>query len=117
MFMQIQINSGDNVTLDAATALHIEEQLRGILARFEDSLTRIEMHLSDDSAARSTGSDIRCALEARPAGLDPLGVTHHAGDPLEAARGAGRKMARQLDSVLGRRSETKGGDSIRGGGA
>jgi ribosome-associated translation inhibitor RaiA len=115
--MHIQVNTGDNVTVDAATALRIEEQIRGALARFERDLTRVEVHLSDDTAARSTDGDIRCAIEARPTGREPVGVTHNAGDVEGAASGAGRKMARKLDTVMGRRSDVKGSETIRGGGA
>ncbi|NAZ37481.1 HPF/RaiA family ribosome-associated protein [Rubellimicrobium sp. CFH 75288] len=115
--MHIQVNTGDNVTVDAGTAARIEQAVRSAIGRFEREITRVEVHLSDDTAARSTDGDIRCAMEARPTGRDPVGVTHNAGDVEGAAAGAARKMARKLDTILGRRSDVKGGATIRGGGA
>ena len=59
--------------------------------------------------------DKRCTLEARVAGHAPLAVSHEAGKVADAMHGALDKLARKLDSTLGRARDANGRDSIRGG--
>lgn len=68
----------------------------------------------DESAANESVGDIRCLLEARPTGQDPVVVTHHAESVAAALGGATDKLDALLASKLDRRRENKGGDTIRG---
>jgi hypothetical protein len=45
---------------------------------------------------------MRCLLEARLAGLQPIAVSHEAATLQEAVAGAADKLKRSLDSSLGR---------------
>jgi ribosome-associated translation inhibitor RaiA len=73
------------------------------LERFSDQVTRVEVHLSDENSdKKSGGADIRCLLEARLAGRQPVAVTDEAATLEQAVDGAVRKMRRSLDSTLGR---------------
>jgi predicted transcriptional regulator of viral defense system len=73
-----------------------------LLDRFADRITRVEVHLSDVNAQKG-GQDIRCVVEARAAGLDPVAVDDTAEDVERAVRGAAGKLQRALDSRLGKR--------------
>ncbi len=112
--MQIQINTDHNIDASEAVVARVEVEIRAVLARFAEHLTRIEAHLSDESAGRSSGDDKRCMLEARPAGRAPVAVTHHAATVDEATRGALHKLQRLLDSRSGSAGERTARDSIRG---
>ena len=96
--MEIQVNTDHNVTAHQARIADIEVEVRDILAHFADHLTRVEVHLSDESAGRSSGEDKRCMLEARPAGRASVAVTDHAATVDEALRGALHKLKRLLDN-------------------
>jgi len=101
--MHIQINTDDNITNSDALAERIEATLRDVLERFSDQVTRVEVHLSDENSdKKSGGADIRCLLEARLAGRQPVAVTDEAATLEQAVDGAVRKMRRSLDSTLGR---------------
>src|SRR5829696_8201924 len=76
--MQIQVHTDRNVDVSAGIIERIEAELESALSRFSDQITRVEVHLGDESAGRSGGADKRCMLEARPAGQQPVAVTHHA---------------------------------------
>jgi ribosome-associated translation inhibitor RaiA len=102
--MIIQINTDDNINQPDALTQQIEATVRDILDRFADQVTRVEVHLSDENSDKKSGSaDMRCLLEARVAGLQPVAVTDTAATVAQAVDGAVRKMRRSLDSTLGRR--------------
>ena len=64
--------------------------------------TRVEIHVSDENAAKGGDDDKRCTMEARITGHQPVAVTHHAGTLREAITGAAHKLQRSLDHTLGR---------------
>ncbi len=77
--------------------------IQGTLDRFSDRLTRVEVHVGDVNSNKKTGiADIRCMLEARLAGLQPIAVSHHAATVDRAVAGAADQLSRSLDSTLGR---------------
>lgn len=98
--MQIQINTDNNIQgsqelTQTATAIISNE-----LDRFSEKLTRIEAHINDTNSHKSGQDDIRCMLEARPEGMQPVAVTHHAGDTDQAVRGAAEKMKSMLSTLF-----------------
>jgi ribosome-associated translation inhibitor RaiA len=111
--MQIQFHTGKNLDVGEGLVRRIEAEVEDALARYGGQVTRVEFHLSDENAGRSAGMDKRCTLEARPAGQQPVAVTHRAASPYEACSGAVLKLATMLESRFGRSGSRKGGDSIR----
>ncbi len=103
MIMKIQVNSDSSVEGSEAHALTVETTIHSALDRYGDRLTRVEAHLSsDDSGADTSHPGIRCLLEARPTGMDPVVVTG-SGDTIErACHDATQKMQSLLDSTFGR---------------
>jgi hypothetical protein len=111
--MQIQINTDDNIAGREELAHRVEAVVNSALSRFSNKITRVEIHLSDENAGKSANNDKRCLMEARPAGRQPISVTHQ-GDTLEEAyTGAAEKLQRSLESSMGRQSGQKGGATIR----
>ena len=101
--MKIQLNTDRNVEGNEALALMIEAEVGSALERYEDRLTRVEVHRSDESGEKEgSGADKRCMLEARPAGMQPVVVTDFAETLEEAVVGATRKMQSLLNSTFGR---------------
>jgi tetrahydromethanopterin S-methyltransferase subunit A len=101
--MQVQVNTDRNITGDAAAIDLVEAMVRDALDRFSAKITRVEVHLSDQNSNKKGGSDdLRCAMEARVAGLQPIAVTHSAASMEEAANGAAGKLKRSLESTFGR---------------
>jgi hypothetical protein len=92
----------------------IESSVEAALAHFGSHLTRVEVHLSDESAGRSTGADISFRLEVRPEGRNPKFATDNAATVDEALSGALTKMKHVLDSTFGKLDQRKGGSSMGG---
>lgn len=107
MSMQFQFNSDSSVMGTENVAERIEAVVRQKLARFEDRLTRLEVHVSDENANKGGADDKACMIEARPRGGKPLGVTAHAGKVDDAARKAANTLAERLERHFGKESKHK----------
>ena len=105
--MQFQFNSDSSVMGTDNVAERIENQVRAKLARFEERLTRVEVHVSDENGRKGGADDKTCTIEVRPRGDRPIGVTEHAADVDTAARKAANTMAQRLERVLGREERHK----------
>ena len=103
MPMQVQINAGHNVTIDAATEQSLTSGITSHLAHFSDRITRVELHLSDeDGADRSGPCQMLCMLEVRLAGRQPDIVKATAATVDLAVRDATHKMHHLLDGIFSR---------------
>jgi ribosome-associated translation inhibitor RaiA len=101
--MIILINTDHNIDGDDALTRAIEATVRGTLDRFSEQLTRVSIHLSDENSDKKFGTeDMRCMLEARLAGLQPISVSHSAGSVEQAVDGAVEKLKNSLESTIGR---------------
>lgn len=114
--MKVIINTDHNIPLGNNSIAEMESLVESSLEYFESRLTRVEVHLTDGSAGRSTGDDIRCRLEARPEGLNPEIVTDNASSVDAAVSGALQKMTRVLETTFGRLDDPRKGGSPVGGG-
>jgi hypothetical protein len=112
--MQVQLNTDNHVQGDDKLAAWVDATISAKLDRFREHVTRVEVHLSDTNAGRGGETDKRCTLEARPAGRQPVAVTHDAGTVADALTGAVGKLVRALDTAQGRARDAHGRDSIRG---
>ena len=99
--MQIQINSGDRETRGVNKEA-IRNEVRNAVERYQDRITRVEVHLKDVNGPKS-GNDKQCTMEARVAGLDPMAVTADSDDLWTAIVDAAGKLQRKLQSDLEKR--------------
>jgi ribosome-associated translation inhibitor RaiA len=111
--MQILVNTDHNIEGHEALTLHIKADVRDALERFDDQITRVEVHLRDENGAKSSKDDKRCRMEARCAGRQPESVSHDGTSLQEAYDGAAKALQRLLETTLGRSHEHKGAASIR----
>ena len=115
--MQIRIHAphaaGASVSIDDWARRSLQEAL----SRFANELSALEVHFSDDNAARVSADHKRCTLEARLHGREPLAVQHQAERLDEALQGARAKLERALERELDKRRDAqhRQRDSIRHG--
>lgn len=104
--MKIQINTDKNISGDETLAQSVEDVLRFDLGRFSEQITRVEVHLSDEnSAAKSGMTDMRCLLEVRLAGEQPIAISEQAQTVEGAVTVATKKMVNLLETELGKRGK------------
>ncbi|RYD81132.1 MAG: HPF/RaiA family ribosome-associated protein [Sphingobacteriales bacterium] len=72
------------------------------LSRFDEHITRVEVHLGDENGNKEGAADKRCTIEARLEGKDPVAVIHHADSYEIAVDGALDKIEGMLDKMLER---------------
>jgi ribosome-associated translation inhibitor RaiA len=106
--MQIQINTDHNVPGREALSAHVSAVVESALSHVKERVTRVEVHLSDENGPKTGARDMRCAMEARLADLQPVAVTDEAATLHQAIDGAAEKLARLIEHTLGRlRDERK----------
>ena len=105
--MQFQFNSDSSVMGTENVAERIEAHIRQKLGRFEDRLTRLEVHVSDENARKGGADDKTCTIEARPRGGKPIGVSAHADKIDDAARKAANTLAQRLERHFGKAERHK----------
>jgi ribosome-associated translation inhibitor RaiA len=100
--MKIQINTDNNITGREALAEHAEATVEHTLGHLAEHITRVEVHLSDENAAKGGIHDKRCMMEARLENHQPVAVTDDAETIAQAIDGAAEKLKRLLDHTLAR---------------
>jgi ribosome-associated translation inhibitor RaiA len=100
--MNIQINTGKDVIISEELRASLTYLLSEELSRYNDQITRLEVHLSDEDGNKDGLNDKRCMLEARVVSRQPIAVTDHAGTHEEAVNGAIDKLKTSLKTILGR---------------
>jgi ribosome-associated translation inhibitor RaiA len=113
--MNIQVNTDRHIQGGAELTQQVENAVEGAIGRFADRITRVEVHLSDEnSSAKTHGDDIRCMMEARIAGMQPVNVEHRDVSLDQAIEEAAGKLKRLLDRTLDRKDDPKGRTSFSG---
>lgn len=102
MAMKFQLNTDVHIDGTETLAAQVRATVEQALDRFSAHITRVEVHLSDENGGKGGQHDQRCMLEARLEGRQPVAVTDQAATLDQAVQGAAQKLARLLDSTLGR---------------
>lgn len=100
--MTIQLNAGNNLSINDEYAEKLKEILSTELDRFSDNLTRLEVHLSDENSHKDSKNDKKCVLEARLKGRQPVAVTDTGDTYDQAVDNAIEKLKAMLDTIMGR---------------
>lgn len=98
--MTIQFNTDNNLSVHEGFREKLEAMLNGELKRFEEIITRLEVHLSDENGQKKGQDDKRCLLEARVKNKNPLVVTAYASNYEVAAKDAAEKLKKTLSALV-----------------
>ena len=98
--MIIQINSDNNVEVTEALTDYINAEVAKSLHRFEEQVTRLEIHFRDENGAKGGADDKRCLIEARMEGHNPFAATCHDDNIQKAFHGAIDKIKHSLSKEM-----------------
>ena len=98
--MQIQVNTDNFIHGDERVIEVAELAVSNDLEHMSDRLTRVEVHLKDQNADKHGPEHIRCTMEARPRGMDPIAANSDAADIQAALKGAAKTLRGRLSSAL-----------------
>ena len=107
MWMQVQINSDNNISMHNRLSDSIGAYINNLLQRFDPYLTRVEVHLTGENVRKPGPKDKRCVLEARAKRHQSLVVTNKSTDIEDAFSGAAAKMHKQLENTYGRLADKR----------
>lgn len=100
--MIIQFNTDKNISGNekkvAAYSALIEDELR----MYSSHITRLEIHLSDENGNNNGPNTMRCMIEARVEGLQPIAVTDLGDTHYKAVTGALNKLSASLNTIMGK---------------
>lgn len=102
--MDFLFNTGNKVEADARRmGNHFEARFRERLGRFEQRLSRIEVHVGDNDGTRREGpAGIEATIEARPYNGQPLTASDRAATAEDAIGSALQKLVSRLDATFGK---------------
>jgi ribosome-associated translation inhibitor RaiA len=100
--MTIQINTDKNIEGSERCNDYFTSMIEEELSRFDDRITRIEVHLSDENGSKEGQADKRCLLEARLEGRQPIAVSNMADNHAQAVNGAIEKLKSSLETIIGK---------------
>ena len=100
--MQVLVRHDDHIQGSERLIELVTAAVEGGLERFGEHITTVEVHLADENGPKIAGDDIRCTVEVRFEGHQPIAVTHKAKDLEVAVDEAVDKVSRMLDHQLGR---------------
>ena len=100
--MQINVNTDNTIDKHQGLDDHVESVVQSSIGRFSDQVTRVDVHLSNENKQKKADGGQYCMMEARVSGYAPVVVHEHSADLHQAVQNAGSKLARALDSALGR---------------
>ncbi|MGF1612703.1 MAG: HPF/RaiA family ribosome-associated protein [Gammaproteobacteria bacterium] len=113
--MQIQVNTDSHIEGGAKLTRRVEVVIENAVGRFSDRITRVAVHLTDESSSAKDGDDDkRCVIEARLAGLQPIAVSHQGPALEQALSGAADKLEKSLRRMLGRLDDPRARSSSSG---
>jgi len=100
--MTIQFNTDNNITGREDFTAPLIALIKDNLSRFNDQITRVEVHLSDENSNKHGVNDKRCLIEARLQGRQPVAVTNLADTEEQAVSGAIDKLKASLETIVDR---------------
>lgn len=103
--MQIQVNTDHHVKGGDLLQQYVENLLNDVLDSFKDQVTRVEVYIADENSHKGGEDDLRCTIEARIRGLNPIAVTHHAENINTAIDGAADRISRSVRKTVEKRRE------------
>ncbi|MCC6951977.1 MAG: HPF/RaiA family ribosome-associated protein [Phycisphaerales bacterium] len=89
--LPIHIKPG-NLQTSAAIEAWVRRKLAGTFRRYGSKMTAVEVHFEDVNGLKHGGDDIRCVMEARVNGREPVAVRARADDLYAAIDAAARKL-------------------------
>ena len=107
--MNIEIRTDKNIHGGERLISYVRAELTQKFQRYSERITHFLVHISDENGEKSGDNDKRCMIEARPAGLKPVAVTHKAATVDASIHGAIDKLKRSLEHLYEKKDHHRGG--------
>ena len=102
--MLIEVRTDGNIKGSEQSFDEVKAQVHAALDRYGDRIRRVDVHLSDAVAGKTSHDDKCCMIEARRDGREPIVVTHQESTMEKAIHGAVQTLKKSVESALGKES-------------
>ena len=106
--MNIELRTDNHIQNSDRLITYVREELNQEFQRHSERITHFSVHLSDENGAKGGDDDIRCMIEARPAGLKPVVVNHRGHNIDTAIHGAIDRLKRSLEHAFEKNENPRG---------
>jgi ribosome-associated translation inhibitor RaiA len=103
--MQVLVRHDNTISGGERLSTQVTASVEAALERFSSHITRAEVHFADENGPKGGDDDIRCTIEIRVEGRQPVAVTEHSSSLDLALDGAVEKVVRMLEHQLDRQRE------------
>ncbi|ADY52307.1 ribosome-associated protein [Pseudopedobacter saltans DSM 12145] len=105
--MKIQVNTDKNINGKESLANYVKTTIEENLNRFDELITRVDVHLSDDNANKEGAADKRCLIEVKAENIPSVAVSTVEETLHKAINVAIEKMKKTLSSKLEKLHDNK----------
>ena len=105
--MNIEIRTDKNIQNSDRLIGYVRAELAEEFQRHSERITHFSVHLSDENGDKGGDDDIKCMIEARPAGLKPVVVNHRGPNVDTAITGAIDRLKRSLEHVIEKKDKPR----------
>ena len=98
--MLVQIHTDKNIEGGSRFSEYFSAEIKEQLVRYNEIVTRIEVHVTDENGSKTSPNDKKCVIEAKVEKKQPIAVTANADSPEKAFFEAVEKMQRVLDTTV-----------------
>ena len=98
--MLVDVNTDKNIKNRGRLIDYCKSIVESELGRFDEYITRVEIHLSDENGAKGGDNDKRCLIETKLKGKAPVAVKNDASNVDDAISGAIDKIVKVLETSL-----------------
>ena len=106
--MQIEVSTDSHIDGREKLTNYVTGHVETALERFSARITRVEVHLTDESGNRAGSEDSKCVMEVRMGGRPPIAVTSQESSLDQAITAATHKLKHLVENTLGRESSLAG---------
>ena len=106
--MQIEVSTDSHIDGREKLTTYVQGHVEGALERFSSRITRVEVHLTDESGKKEGSEDTKCVMEVRMGGRPPVAVKTQERSVDSAITSATHKLKHLVESTLSRESSLAG---------
>ena len=105
--MNIEIRTDKNIQNSERLIDYVRAELNQEFQWHSERITHFSVHLSDENGDKGGDDDIRCMIEAKPAGLKAVVVNHRGHNLDTAIHGAIDRLKRSLEHVIEKKENSR----------
>jgi ribosome-associated translation inhibitor RaiA len=100
--MQVHVSTDNHIAGPERLANYVTSVVEDSLEHFQQRITRVDVHLSDQNGHKPGADDKRCVMEVRLGGHKPIATSHRGGSVDEAITATVEKLRRAVGNTLRR---------------